>query len=185
MKKVMIALFLLAGTVISREAKAQVSVNINIGNQPAWGPTGYDYVDYYYLPDANCYYDVARSQFIYPKGNKWVYGRNLPSRYRGVNLYNTYKVVVNRPNPFRNNQSDIRQYSRYKGIHNQAIIRDSRDSRYYASQQHPQHRQWVKDQNKHHVDNRGRNEQNNRQHNDDNDNRGNKGRGNNTRNQHR
>lgn len=162
MKKIMIALFLFAGTIASQEAKAQISVNINIGNQPAWGPTGYDHVDYYYLPDANCYYDVARSQFIYLNGNRWMYGHSLPSRYRGVNLYNTYKVVVNRPNPFRNNQSDIRQYARYKGTRNQPVIRDSRDTRYYANQQHPQHQQWVKDQNKSNVDNRGRGQQNNR-----------------------
>ncbi len=30
-------------------AKAQVSVSVNIGSQPNWGPRGYNYVDYYYL----------------------------------------------------------------------------------------------------------------------------------------
>lgn len=162
MKKVMIALFLLAGTVASQDAKAQISVNINIGNQPVWGPTGYDHVDYYYLPEANCYYDVSRNQFIYQNGNNWMYGSSLPLRYRGINLYNTYKVVVNRPTPFRSNQNDIRMYSRYKGTHNQTVIRDSRDSRYWASAQHPQHAQWVKQQGgRNNVDNRGRNQQNN------------------------
>lgn len=162
MKKVIIALFLLAGIAAAPEAKAQVSININIGSQPAWGPTGFDHADYYYLPDVNCYYDVTRAQFIYQNGNNWIYGNSLPSRYRGVNLYNTYKVVVNRPTPFRNNQNDIRMYSRYKGNHNQPVIRDSRDSRYYASKGHPQHQQWVNDQHKggnNNVDNRARNDQ--------------------------
>jgi len=31
-------------------AKAQLNVNVNIGSQPLWGPTGYDHVNYYYLP---------------------------------------------------------------------------------------------------------------------------------------
>lgn len=39
-------------------AKAQVSLNINIGSQPVWGPTGYDHVDYYYFPDIDAYYYV-------------------------------------------------------------------------------------------------------------------------------
>ena len=46
MKKLIIAIFLLTGIVATKEANAQVSVNINIGNQPAWGPTGYDYVNF-------------------------------------------------------------------------------------------------------------------------------------------
>ena len=42
----------------SQKASAQVKVgvNINIGSQPEWGPRGYDYVEYYYLPDIEMYY---------------------------------------------------------------------------------------------------------------------------------
>jgi len=145
MKKVMIALLLLGATAMTREATAQISVNINIGSQPAWGPTGYDYAGYYYLPDINCYYDIGRGQFMDPNGSRWVYARSLPGRYRNVNLYNTYKVVINRPSPFRNNRDDINRYARYKGVHSQPVIRDSRDSRYYASKGHPMHQQWEKD----------------------------------------
>lgn len=147
MKKIMIALLLLGGTIATKEATAQVNISINIGNQPAWGPTGYNHVDFYYLPDINCYYDVNRSQFIYPNGNNWLYTTTLPGRYRNVNLYNMYKVVVNRPNPFRNNKNDIQAYARYKGQHNQPMIRDSRDERYYASKQHPNHNQWEQQHN--------------------------------------
>ncbi len=146
MKKMIIALLLLGATVSVQEARAQVSVNINIGSQPAWGPTGYDHADFYYLPDINCYYDITRSMFIYPNGNRWVYTRTLPPHYRSVNLYNTYKVVVNQPSPYRYNNVHIREYARYKGIRNQPLIRDSRDSRYYASKGHPMHQQWEKGQ---------------------------------------
>jgi hypothetical protein len=30
---------------------SQVSVNVNIGSPPLWGPSGYSNIDYYYLPD--------------------------------------------------------------------------------------------------------------------------------------
>jgi hypothetical protein len=145
MKKVMIALFLVAGSVgITQKANAQISLSINIGSQPAWGPTGYDHADFYYLPDANAYYDIGRRQFVYQNGPNWIYGSTLPGRWANINLYNTYKVVVNRPTPFRNNSADMRAYGRYKGMHNQAVIRDSRDSKYFASYNHPQHQQWTR-----------------------------------------
>ena len=148
MKKIMIALLFLGTVLTVGEAKAQVSININIGNQPAWGPTGYDYVDFYYLPDINCYYDIGRAMFVYPMGSRWVYARSLPSRYRGVNLYNTYKVVINQRSAYRYNKTHIREYARYRGMHNQPMIRDSRDSRYYVSKGHPMHQQWVQGQNR-------------------------------------
>ena len=44
---------------------AQVSVNVNIGSPPAWGPAGYSDVRYYYLPDIDTYYDINTSQYIY------------------------------------------------------------------------------------------------------------------------
>ena len=153
MKKVIIAMFLVAGTAtISQKANAQISVSINIGSQPAWGPTGYDHADFYYLPEANSYYDIGRRQFVYQSGNNWIYGAALPGRYSNLNLFNTYKVVVNRPTPYRNNAADMRSYGRYKSMHNQAIIRDSHDSKYYASYQHPQHQQWQKDHGNNHND---------------------------------
>lgn len=177
MKKIIIVLFLFTGMAVTKEAEAQVSVNINIGNQPAWGPTGYDYVNFYYLPEINCYYDVIRGQFIYLSGSRWVYTRSLPSRYRTYNLYNTYKVVVNQPRPYRYNRTHIREYARYRGMHNQPVIRDSRDVRYYQSRQHPQHSQWLREQNRGGPDNRGRGRQQDNRWGDKHDNRHDNGRG--------
>jgi hypothetical protein len=92
----------------------------------------------------------------------------LPSRYRGFDLYNSYKVVVNEPAPYRNHNKYRDQYSSFKGRHGQEPIRDSRDSKYYANPNHPEHNNWVKQQ-KHDNGNgkskgkgRGNNRDNNR-----------------------
>jgi len=79
----------LAGTV-----NAQVSVNINLGTPPLWGPVGYTEAQYYYLPDVEAYYDVPSARFIYLDGGNWVHRTYLPRQYRGYDLYNGYKVVM-------------------------------------------------------------------------------------------
>jgi hypothetical protein len=74
--------------------QAQVSVNVNIGTPPLWGPVGYTEVRYYYLPDVEAYYDIQAAMFIcYVDGN-WVHRTNLPSRYKSYDLYGGYKVVL-------------------------------------------------------------------------------------------
>ena len=99
--------------------EAQVSVNVNLGQPPAWGPVGYSAVDYYYLPDIQAYYDIRNTQFIYFGGGKWNRSRNLPNQYRNYNLYNGYKVVLNdyhgsRPySNFKNHK--VKYYKGYKG----------------------------------------------------------------------
>ncbi|MFD2941683.1 hypothetical protein [Flavobacterium notoginsengisoli] len=75
-------------------AQAQVSINVNIGTPPNWGPQGYDDSRYYYLPDIDVYYDVNQSVFIYDNGGKWMREKRLPSRYRNYDLYSGYKVVL-------------------------------------------------------------------------------------------
>jgi len=109
---------------------AQINVNININKQPTWGPTGNDHVDYYYLPEADSYYNVAESQFVYNDGRKWVKAKSLPSKYKNIDLYKTYKVVVNKPNPYLQDDSYKKQYARYSTRHDQQAIRDSRDTKY-------------------------------------------------------
>ena len=83
-------MLLLAGSV-----QGQLSVRVNIGTPPAWGPAGYSDVRYYYLPDVESYYDVRNSMFIYYSGNRWIHSRYLPGRYRNYDLYGGYKVVMN------------------------------------------------------------------------------------------
>lgn len=76
-------------------AQAQVSVNVNIGIAPNWGPEGNDNSRYYYLPDIDVYYDVNQSVFIYDNNGKWTRDKRLPSRCRQYDLYSGYKVVLN------------------------------------------------------------------------------------------
>ena len=119
-------------------AKAQVNVSINIGSQPLWGPTGYNHVEYYYIPDINAYYYVPSGQYIYQEGNRWVWVNNLPSRYNNFDLYNAYKVVINKPQPYLQNNIYVAKYSSYKNYGGrQAVIRDSRDAKYYVVKNHP------------------------------------------------
>lgn len=75
-------------------AKAQISVQVNIGTPPLWGPAGYSDVTYYYLPDVEAYYDVPSSMFIYFNGVSWVHRSYLPTRHRNYDLYSGYKVVM-------------------------------------------------------------------------------------------
>ena len=139
---------LIAAVLLSSTAFAQlsVSVNFNVDRQPIWGPAGYDHVEYYYLPDIEVYYNVPQHRFFYSEGGRWRSGSSLPPRYRGYDLYNAYKVVVNEPKPYLNNATYKEQYSSFKGRHDQQPIRDSRDSRYYVNPKHPEHKNWVKQQ---------------------------------------
>lgn len=145
--------------------QAQVNVSVNIGAQPAWGPTGYDHVDYYYLPDIDCYYDVTNKVYVYPNGNSWVRAKQLPAKYRNVDLYNAHKVVINgEKRPYQNAAKYRQEYGGYKGKHDQSPIRDSKEEKYYESKGHPQHSQWQKD---HQNNGKKGNNRNNRDNRDD------------------
>jgi len=144
----------------SGTSNAQVSLSINLGSQPIWGPTGYDYVEYYYLPDIDVYYSVPQHRYYYYNRGRWIYSSNLPSRYSNFDFYNSYKVVVNEREPWRNHKNYIKKYSSYKGRHDQQPIRDSRDSKYFVNKNHPEHNNWVKQQ-KHDNDKDKSNKQNN------------------------
>jgi len=104
---------------VSNAVYAQVSVNINIGTAPMWGPVGYSEVRYYYLPGVQAYYDIQSSMFIYYSGGVWVHRTYLPSRYRNYDLYSGYKVVLAdyRGNtPYTNFKNHKKQYSTsYRG----------------------------------------------------------------------
>jgi hypothetical protein len=105
---------LVIGSLVTIPAQAQVSLNINIGSQPQWGPTGYDHVDYYYLPDVESYYYVPTRKFIYYSGNTWVHSSYLPGRYRNYDLYGGRKYVINSPRPYlRHNTYRTRYVSNY------------------------------------------------------------------------
>jgi hypothetical protein len=99
----------------SSVAKAQVAVNIHIGQPPLWGPVGYTEVRYYYLPAVEAYYDIQTSMFIYYHRGTWVHRAYLPTRYRNYDLYSGYKVVMvdyRGDRPYSHYKDHKRQYSR-------------------------------------------------------------------------
>ncbi|QDK82274.1 hypothetical protein EXU85_28145 [Spirosoma sp. KCTC 42546] len=144
MKNVLIILGLLVGTGLYQTSQAQVNVNVNIGSQPIWGPTGYDYVNYYYLPDLDIYYYVPLQQWIYNSGGRWITTTVLPPQYNNYDLYRMHKVVINDKQPYLRNAVYRNQYASFKGRYDQQPIRDSRDSKYYVINNHPMHNQMGK-----------------------------------------
>ena len=140
-------LLLIAAICLSSTVEAQqtsVAVSFNIGSQPVWGPTGYEYAQYYYLPDIEVYYNVSQRRFYRNEGGHWYWSSQLPSRYNNYDLYNSYKVVVNEPTPYYHHKRYRNEYSQYSGRRDQPVIRDSRDSRYYVIKNHPEHANWAK-----------------------------------------
>lgn len=120
------------------QANAQVSVNINIGSQPLWGPVGYDRVDYYYFPDIEAYYSVPRGQFIYLSNGRWIFSASLPSRFARYDLYRGYKVVINSPTPYLYFKNHKAQYAKYRGwMGKQKAIKFSDDPKYFVVKGHP------------------------------------------------
>lgn len=188
MKKLFLIFALFIGAMLYK-AEAQIHVNVNIGNQPVWGPVGYDYVDYYYLPDLDVYYNVPRQQFVYFDFGRWIFAASLPSRFGQYDLFNTYKVVINERNPWLRNTYYRNQYRGYRG-RQQSIIRDSRDQKYFVIRNHPEHDRFINNQRQNNnqrqqinnqrqqIPNNNRNDVNRNYQNRGNDNRGNGNRGN-------
>jgi hypothetical protein len=119
MKKIMLCVLFTAVTfVFVSTAKAQVNVNINIGVQPEWGPSGYDYAEYYYMPDIETYYYVPRREFIYFSGNRWVFSPVLPPMYSNYDLYGGYKVVFKSKDAYKHFNEHKIKYAKYKHYDN-------------------------------------------------------------------
>lgn len=139
MKKLRIILIFLTLFLIKASFSfAQVSINFNINSQPLWGPVSYDYVEYYYLPEYDIYYYAPKAQFVYMNGNRWLFSSRLPYQYRNIDLYSTYKVVINESKPYLRNDHFANYYKQYKHEHSkQDIIRDSHDSKYAQRKDHP------------------------------------------------
>jgi hypothetical protein len=114
-----------AALLLSGASGAQVSVNVNIGSPPLWGPVGYTDVRYYYLPDVEAYYDVQTSMFIYYGGGVWIHRTYLPAQYADYDLYYGYKVVMvdyYGPTPYYNFREYRTRYQKgYRGREQRTI----------------------------------------------------------------
>lgn len=144
MKKIIIILAILFSRFSFNTATAQLHVNANIGAQPIWGPVGYDYAEYYYMPDIDTYYYVPGRKYVYLENGRWLSAPAVPSRYKSYDFYNGYKVVINEPTPYRNAVMYRTKYASYKGRHGQENIRNSNDSKYFVIRNHPQHIKFKK-----------------------------------------
>jgi hypothetical protein len=123
--------------------QGQLSVNLHIGTPPSWGPSGYNGVRYYYLPDIESYYDVNTSMFIYMSGNRWIHSRVLPARYRNYDLNRGYKVVMSdyRGNtPYVNFRDHRSRYARgYRGPEQHNIGERNERQRNQVQERHEEH----------------------------------------------
>lgn len=119
----------------SHSMNAQISVNVNLGLQPSWGPVGYSSVNYYYLPDIQAYYDIRATQFIFLSNGVWIRSSNLPRQYRNYDLNRGYKVVLNDyhgSRPYVNYRYDrVKYYKGYKGKPQQSL-----GNRYHKNDNH-------------------------------------------------
>lgn len=108
MKKMILALAIVAGSIAINEVDAQVHVSLNIGipvpvrvMAPApvvVAPAPVVAVpspDYYYYPDINCYYDAAQAMYIYPENNVWVTSAVVPAFYGGYDFRRGRRVAMN------------------------------------------------------------------------------------------
>ncbi len=136
MNKLILMVLVASATAIYQPAKAQLSVQINIGSQPNWGPRGYDYVDYYYLPEVESYYHVPTRQFVYLERNRWVHHRSLPARYRNYDLYHGRKVVINQSRPYLQHHTYRANYSRSNMRYNEARHDDYKYAKKHDKRDH-------------------------------------------------
>ncbi|MBS4044608.1 MAG: hypothetical protein KGZ59_12450 [Chitinophagaceae bacterium] len=102
---------------------AQLKVNVNINVLPDWGPAGYDEVEYYYMPEYEIYYYTPKKQYVYFNGSSWIFVNTLPNRYANINLYSTYKVVINEPRPYLKHRMYKVKYEGYKNGHYKQKLR--------------------------------------------------------------
>ncbi|MDB5020021.1 MAG: hypothetical protein JWQ28_1148 [Pedobacter sp.] len=133
MRKFLLMAAIGVSALLASPAKAQVSVNINIGSQPEWGPSGYNHVDYYYLPEIESYYYVPTRKFIYYSNNHWVHANYLPGRYRSYDLRRGRKVVINSDRPYLQHRNYRSQYNNASYRPERRVVyRESPRNHYYS-----------------------------------------------------
>jgi len=142
MKKLILLFALFASILFTEKTFAQITIHANIGIQPLWGPVGYDYVEYYYLPDIETYYNVSSRKYIYLENGRWISRSYLPERNRNYDIYHSRRVVINEYKPYLNHHNNGAKYSNWHDQSGRESIRDSREPRYYESRHHPNHSQY-------------------------------------------
>lgn len=122
MKKLLVLVAFLGVGFIYQSATAQVRVSVNINTRPVWAPADYMYVDNYYFPEYDMYYDVRARHYRYLDRGRWIYTPSIPDCYRSVDFGRARRVVIHEHNPYlrhnywrekyRDNRRDFRDYRR-------------------------------------------------------------------------
>jgi hypothetical protein len=146
MKKLIFIIALSVSFMLTEAIFSQFSIKVNFASQPIWGPVGYDYVEYYYLPEIQIYYNVSSQRYIYLRHNRWVSSYYLPQHYRNYDVYHAQKIVINEPRPYLHHNVYKKRYSESDHYSRQESIRDSHEVKYYQNKRHPQHKRWMNDQ---------------------------------------
>lgn len=123
MKKLLMSMLFAVAIFSVTSLEAQVKLNVNVADQPQWGPAGYDYAEYYYMPDIETYYYVPRKEFVYFNDNKWQFSPNLPQRHSNYDLYTGHKVVFKSPNAYKNFKTHKVSYAKYKNHKGQVTLK--------------------------------------------------------------
>jgi hypothetical protein len=94
----MMLLFSSCGTTTMIAQQPQ-PVGMNTGANtvpPYWAPTytNAQNVQYYYLPDIECYYDVWNQDFVYMENGSWLFAPQLPPSYAWYDFNNAFVVVL-------------------------------------------------------------------------------------------
>jgi hypothetical protein len=84
---------------------------------PDWAPP-YDSpagVQYYYIPDIECYYDVWHHEFVYMENGNWIFSPILPPMYAGYDLMHGHIVILDRHvhQPWMHHELYMTHYPRY------------------------------------------------------------------------
>ncbi|MFN6945585.1 MAG: hypothetical protein ACK4ND_11605 [Cytophagaceae bacterium] len=109
------------------------AVGVYVG-PPAWAPS-YAYrssLRYYYVPEANLYYDTFTGAYLYNDGLMWRRSMHLPAMYVGFNFSRAYVTQVNYrgTTPYRDNMRHQRQYvSRARSYNNSGSVNAPRQNR--------------------------------------------------------
>lgn len=122
MKRLIFVLMLVTTGFTSGLLRAQINVNINLDSQPKWGPSGYNYVESYYLPEHDLYYNVPKHGYYYPSGGRWLFSPSLPVRYRKINLYQTPKIVLVDRYPYKNHKIHYNRYANYRVVRGPKLV---------------------------------------------------------------
>lgn len=77
-------------------SSAQVSVSLNIGGgcRPQWYNHYDHYVEYVYLPEVECYYDMHNAVYVYYGDNGWCRSRFLPDYCDGYDVNRGIRIAL-------------------------------------------------------------------------------------------